>query len=111
VAYNLLQGAGPLISVTDGSEVKSVGNVVNGNGGFTTGVESMDPKLTMMGEIFRISAGSPVIDQGDGTMFPFITDDIDGRPRVKPDIGAQEVSDTPAKWGLLTEKDVGPEAP
>ena len=44
-------------------------------------------------------------------MFPFVTDDIDGKPRSKADIGAEELSTAPAKYGLLTAKDVGPFAP
>jgi len=112
VAYNLLQGAGPLITSAGGTDLKAFGNVVNGGAaGIDMGVQSMDPQLMKMGDIFRIAAGSPVIDKGDAAMFPFLTEDIDGRPRSKPDIGAQELSSAPAKYGLLTEKDVGPDAP
>jgi hypothetical protein len=111
VAYNLLQGGGPLITAVGGAQVRSVGNVVNGDSGFNMGVQAMDPRLMRVGDIFRITAGSPVIDRGDTAMFPFLTEDIDGRPRMKADVGAQELSDAPAKYGLLTEKDVGPDAP
>ena len=39
-------------------------------------------------------------------------DDIDGRPRSgKLDIGAEELATASRKYGLLTEKDVGPMAP
>jgi hypothetical protein len=112
VAYNLLQGAGPLITATGGTDMRSVGNIVSGGAaGIGSGVQSVDPKLVQMGDIFRITAGSPVIDAGDNSMFPFLTDDIDGRPRMKADVGAQELSAAAARYGLLTQKDVGPDAP
>jgi hypothetical protein len=38
-------------------------------------------------------------------------DDIDGKPRAKADVGADEVSSSPARFGLLKETDVGPMAP
>ncbi len=44
-------------------------------------------------------------------MFPFLTEDIDGRPRLKADVGAEELSTAPGKYGLLTEKDVGRRRP
>jgi len=41
-----------------------------------------------------------------------VMDDIDGRPRSgKLDIGAEEMGPGMPKYGLLTEKDVGPLAP
>ena len=112
VAYNLLQGAGPLITATGGTGMRAVGNIVNGGAaGIGNGVQTVDPGLVKMGDIFRIAAGSPAIDAGDESMFPFVMEDIDGRPRTgKPDVGAQELA-APAKYGLLTEKDVGPVAP
>jgi hypothetical protein len=112
VAYNLLQGAGPLITATGGTGMRAVGNIVNGGAaGIGNGVQTADPRLVMMGDIFRISPGSPVVDAADESMFPFVMEDIDGRPRSKADVGAQELSPAPAKYGLLTEKDVGPDAP
>jgi hypothetical protein len=41
--------------------------------------------------------------------FPFVTTDIDGNPRSKPDVGAFEVGG--AHRGPLTAADVGPDAP
>jgi hypothetical protein len=111
VAYNLLQGGGPLITATAGTQARIVGNIVNGNAGVGMGVQAVDPRLVKMGDIFTITAGSPAIDAGDAAMFPFLMEDIDGRPRSKADVGAQELSTAPAKYGLLTEKDVGPAAP
>jgi hypothetical protein len=111
VAYNILQGAGPLVSVVGGATVRSMGNIVNGGAaGYSQGMMMVDPKLTKVGDIFRISAGSPAIDAVT-EMFEFLNEDIDGRPRNKPDIGAQELSMDPGKYGLLKETDVGPMAP
>jgi len=116
IAYNLVQGSGPLISEEAGSQNdRYFGNIANGPVTLSKGpdaVKMMDPKLTKMGDLFLIATGSPAIDAGDLAMFPFLTDDIDGRPRVgKPDVGALEVSTAPAKFGLLKETDVGPMAP
>jgi hypothetical protein len=111
VAYNILQGAGPLITETAGTtNTKLIGNIVNGNPGVTTGVMMMDPKLVKMGDVFKLAVGSPAIDAAEAT-YPFVTDDIDGQPRAKPDIGADEISTAPVKFGILTPADVGPMAP
>jgi poly(beta-D-mannuronate) lyase len=109
VAYNLIQGD---VSAIAGTTMKSMGNIVTGSAsGFSGGIMNVDPKLTKVGDIMRIGAGSPVID-GAEAMFPFVTEDADGRPRMgKLDIGAEELGPGPAKYGLLTEKDVGPLAP
>jgi hypothetical protein len=113
VAYNLLQGSGPLLAEAAGSVgTRFIGNIVNGGAaGVPTGVTMVDPKLIKVGGIFRIAAGSPAIDAGDTAMFPYVTDDAEGRARAKSDIGAFEVSSAPAKYGLLKEADVGPMAP
>jgi hypothetical protein len=111
VAYNILQGSGPLITATGGSQVSYTGNIVNGGAAsMATGVMRVDPKLVKIGEVFKIGPGSPAIDAADAR-FPFVVDDIDGKPRVMPDIGADEVSSSAAKYGLLKETDVGPLAP
>jgi hypothetical protein len=109
VAYNLFQGD---VSAIGGTTMKSTGNIVTGTaGGFADGIVKVTPMLTKMGDLMRIAPGSPNIDAADA-MFPFVVDDIDGRPRMgKLDIGAEETGGGPAKWGLLTEKDVGPFAP
>jgi len=52
---------------------------------------------------------SPAIDAAAGS-FLFVTDDIDGQPRSKPDLGAQERADGAGK-DPLTAPDVGPDAP
>ena len=106
VGYNLIQGSGG-ISAVGGAQVRYVGNISSGGG---TGAMMANPGLVKMGDIFRITMASPAVDAADG-MFPFVTDDINGKPRNKPDIGAEELSSAAAKFGLLTEADVGPMAP
>jgi hypothetical protein len=111
VAYNIVQGTGPLITEVAGANSKFAGNIANGTPGVSDGVMMMDPKLVKVGDIFQIAAGSPAIDAADTAMYPFVIDDIDGKPRTKADVGANEVSSSPAKYGILTEADVGPMAP
>jgi hypothetical protein len=112
VAYNILQGSGTLLSEAAGTtNTTYLGNILNGGTtGIKTGVIMADPKLVKVGDVFKIGAGSPAIDAA--TMpFPFVTDDIDGKPRMAPDIGADEISTAPALYGLLSEADVGPMSP
>jgi hypothetical protein len=62
-------------------------------------------------EIQKLGPGNPAVDAA-AAGFDFVTDDIDGQPRSKSDVGADELSDAPATLhGPLTEKDVGPDAP
>jgi poly(beta-D-mannuronate) lyase len=108
VGYNLVQGN---VNAVGGAQVKSMGNIVSGNAALSGGVMKAEPGLTKMGDIFRLMMGSPAIDAADA-MFPYVMDDADGRPRSgKFDVGAEELGNGMAKFGLLTEKDVGPLAP
>ena len=108
VGYNLVQGN---VNAVGGAQVKSMGNIVSGTAALSGGVMKAEPGLTKMGDIFRLTMGSPAIDAADA-MFPYVMDDADGRPRSgKFDVGAEELGNGMAKFGLLTEKDVGPMAP
>jgi poly(beta-D-mannuronate) lyase len=113
VANNLLQGTGPMLVEVAGSlNTKFATNMVNGAAGVDKpGAVTMgDPKLTRVGEVFRLSAGSPAIDAADPAFT--VVDDIDGNPRSgKLDIGADELVSEGAQRGPLTEKDVGPLSP
>jgi poly(beta-D-mannuronate) lyase len=71
----------------------------------------VDPNLVSVGDVFKIAEGSPAIDAADASVFPFVADDIDGKPRMLPDIAADELVDAPIKYGILTPADVGPMAP
>jgi hypothetical protein len=109
VANNLLQGGAMLSEVAGSMNITYAGNIVNGGATVTTGVKMLDPKLTKMGEIFRIGADSPVIDAADPKYT--VTDDIDGSARSgKLDVGADEFMMGPLK-APLTTKDVGPMSP
>jgi hypothetical protein len=112
VAYNILQGSGTLLTEAGGTKNTTyLGNILSGGStGIGRGVIMADPRLVKIGEIYKIGAGSPAIDAA--TMpFPFLTDDIDGKPRAAPDVGADEFSPAPAQYGLLSETNVGPLAP
>jgi hypothetical protein len=62
-------------------------------------------------EIQKLAAGDPAVDAA-ASGFDFVTDDIDGQPRSRNDVGADELSEAPVTLhGPLSEKDVGPDAP
>jgi hypothetical protein len=114
VAYNLVQGPGRLYSVTASSKnITFTGNLGSmGTSSVGGGVMVVDAKLMKVGGIFTIAAGSPAVNAGMGT-FSYVMDDMQGKARQdgKPDVGAFEVSAEPARFGPLTEADVGPAAP
>ena len=58
---------------------------------------------------YRLAAGSPAIDSAAGS--DQVTDDIEGQPRDRADVGADELSSAPAMRRPLTPADVGPNAP
>jgi poly(beta-D-mannuronate) lyase len=111
---NLLFGTGAVFNERNPSGVTYQGNIAFG-GGAGTGVTKpteqfkvVDPQLMKVGDIFRPSASSPVVGAAIGSS-PFVTEDIDGQPRPKPDVGADQVG--AAGRGPLTPADVGPDAP
>jgi len=112
VAYNVLQGSGPLLSEASGTQNTTyLGNIVNGRTDITRGIIMADPKLVKTGDVFSISIGSPAIDAATQP-FSFVSDDIEGKPRASPDdIGANEISSAPGVFRLLSAADVGPMAP
>jgi hypothetical protein len=111
-ADNLLVGDKPLMGISVAPlNMTYQGNLASG----TLGIPVMpgefkliDPMLVKTGEVMVPGSMSPVIDAGLGS-FPFVTADIDGNPRSKPDVGAFEVGGT--RKGPLTAADVGPDAP
>ena len=114
VANNIAQGPGPLFGLTATSKnIRYAANLVKGVPGVTktpAEVRVADPMFAKSGDLFKLAAGSPAVDAADPS-FSFVSDDIEGQPRIKPDIGADERSSSPAIYGVLTEKDVGPAAP
>lgn len=93
------------------------GNVAWATGTATVGVSvpaeairPVDPLLRREGPVHRIGAGSPAIDVGTGG-HAFVTDDMDGQPRVGvTDVGADERSTAAVVRGPLRAWDVGPHA-
>jgi poly(beta-D-mannuronate) lyase len=85
-------------------------NLVSGASPGGAGFKMVDPKLTRVDGIMAIAADSPAVDGATGT-YPFVTDDVLGRPRDKADIGAVEASMAPALRRPLTPADVGPDGP
>ena len=101
VANNIVVGAG----IDDGG----MGTVSEGNlaGGMTP--------LTMQDGIQRLlpnAAGAAAIGKAVNSAFYMLKDDIQGQPRMEPDVGADEASMAPITIpGPLTPADVGPDSP
>jgi hypothetical protein len=112
VANNILQGAGTLLSEHSGVINQQLAdNIVSGGKtSVSAGVLKVNPKLARTSGVLRPGAGSPAIDAA-AAGFAFVSDDIDGNPRSKPDIGADEVVANAPLHGPLGEADVGPFAP
>jgi hypothetical protein len=110
VANNLVEGQG--ISEAGGQGTRYAGNLVSGGGMSRPEgeIRVADPALVEVEGLRRLRAGSPAIDAA-ATGFEYVADDIDGQPRQRADVGADELSSAPALHRPLTERDVGPEAP
>jgi hypothetical protein len=114
IANNLLQGGGSALTETSTSRgTRYAGNIVNGGTPLTkasTEIRLIDPLLSKLGDLYKLVASSPAVDAADPS-FTYVTEDFEGQPRTKPDVGADELSSAPAVRGLLAEGDVGPDAP
>ena len=114
-ANNIVQASkGPVIDDRT-RDIRLAGNIVNPLSGASLGVSrsdgevrAADPKLLKQGEIYQLSSQSPAIDAAAAS---FVTEDIQGRARARPDVGAEEWSKAPAQRRPLAEADVGPDAP
>jgi chondroitinase B-like protein len=86
-------------------------NIVLPGPGPAMGFQTIDPQLVRKGEVLAITPASPAVGAAT-TSFPFVTDDIQGTPRVaKQDLGSQQLSATAGPRRPLTAADVGPDAP
>ena len=113
VANNVVQHASGEGIANLGTGTKLEGNIVHAMGGMqtlTSGVRLVDPMLAKMDGVFRPLAGSPLIDAAVGG-YAYVMDDMDGHPRAKPDVGADEVAPGVITRRALTEADVGVNAP
>jgi hypothetical protein len=98
-------------SVNIGGSGHTIANNIGGGGGMGN-LSVAAAGLQRKDEILAITATSAAVDKAVGT-FAFVTDDLQGQPRAKPDIGADEWSTAPELplRRPLTPADVGPEAP
>ena len=85
------------------------GNIFFGRPGtYPDGVTFADPQLEEGDDgLFRPAASSPLIDAAVAALAPEA--DMDGQTRNAPDVGADEVSDDPRRFGPLAPSDVGPQ--
>jgi hypothetical protein len=115
-ANNLIIGTGTLISEKPNgiTLLNNVAFAMSGSVGVTRPADQLkvvDPLVGKVGGIWRAGPGSVLVDAAMGS-FPFVTHDVDGRPRVRADIGAHEIGPMgDAGKGPLTPADVGPDAP
>lgn len=93
------------------------GNIARPTGAATLGVSVprsairvADPRLGLDGELYRLRPGSPAINAASGR-YPYLTTDMDGQARSRPDAGADERSWEPVTERPLTAADVGVSAP
>ena len=114
-ANNLIIGSATLINDRSAGGIALQGNVAFPMGG-SLGVDRpadqisvVDPQVARMGEIWRPGATGPLVDAARAG-FDFVTQDIDGQPRTRADVGAHEAG-VPVSRGPLSPTDVGPDAP
>jgi hypothetical protein len=114
VANNIVQNSGGEAITNVGQNTKIEGNIVNPVEGAMPGVmmgsQVVNPMLVKLDGAFRLSAGSPAIDAAVGS-YTYVMDDMDGHPRAKSDVGADELATGVIIRRALTEADVGPNAP
>jgi poly(beta-D-mannuronate) lyase len=115
-ADNLIQGSGSgsAATISQGTNLLWAGNVgwQIGRGAIPTGgYRSVNPGLVQdAGGLWRLTAGSPVIDTATGA-YPQVTQDLDQQQRTgAKDVGADEYAPGPVRLPL-TVADVGPSAP
>ena len=110
----------PLLRVFEAEGITFSGNIISPTEGVATGVPDglgqeqfriVNPQLVRSRGLWRVSGtSSPAVDAAGG-VHSGVTIDMDGQPRDgKPDVGADELSAEPIRSGLLTPKDVGPDA-
>lgn len=73
-----------------------------------TGWLNVDAQLSRVGELLKLTSGSPAINAANTSYYSFVTDDADGQARTTPDIGADEFSGASITRQPLTGNDVGP---
>lgn len=118
VAYNLIRApVGKAIVVFKPATTATyLGNLVWTGGEIGAALmpaqaRQLDPGLARIGELWKLAAGSPAIDAA-GELDRFVTTDVDGQPRTRADVGADELDGVgTGSRRPLTAEDVGPASP
>jgi len=76
-----------------------------------SGFLNINPLLTTQSGLQKLSASSPAINAANASLYPWLTDDMDGHLRNDPDIGADEFNTGGILRRPLTTADVGPNSP
>lgn len=116
IANNLIwSGQDPLFEGTEGANWTWEGNMAYGQSlGPTTGnpgITIANPHLALGQDgLYRLSSASPAIDAGASGYTGFLSDDIEGQPRIGLyDVGADEFSTAAIVRKPLSAGDVGPD--
>ncbi len=113
-ANNIIQGTAAQLydeRVKPAGSSVYASNIVwsSGTGVPSSGFQIVNPQLTTVNGLQKLSSSSPAINAANPSYFSFVTDDMDGQPRdARPDIGADEFSSAPITRIPLTTADVGP---
>jgi poly(beta-D-mannuronate) lyase len=118
IANNIVVGAsGSLYKERAPVTPTYAGNIGNPSGGTNLGmtvpvaaIRRVDPRLTSVNGVSRLSSGSPAIGAAVGD-YAFVSKDIDGDARTDADVGADEFVAGSALAQPLRPQDVGPDAP
>lgn len=110
-ANNLITGSGTIFRDAGSTNSTYAQNIIYPFDPGITGFTVVDPKLTTVNGLQKLSLESPAIGFADPAYFPFVRVDMDGQPRGRrPDTGADEFSFLPIFRKPLTSADVGPDA-
>jgi poly(beta-D-mannuronate) lyase len=113
-ANNILQGSATLTAFPNPGNMVFSNNVYSGTLGATRPQSEFwgtNPMLARVGELLKLTSGSPAIGYANPTFYAFIGDDLDGQVRSDPDAGADEIATGGILRRPLTSADVGPSAP
>jgi poly(beta-D-mannuronate) lyase len=87
-------------------------NIIWPNNPGQPGFLVVNPLLTLVSGVQKLSSSSPAINAANGSFYPFVTDDMDGQTRAgSRDIGSDELSVATILRRPLTTADVGTNAP
>jgi poly(beta-D-mannuronate) lyase len=112
VANNILMGSGTLFTEhtsNPGINMAYSQNIIWPQNPNKDGFLVVNPQLTLVGELQKLSGTSPAINSADPIYSTLVTEDMDGQLRdALRDIGADEFSRSVVLLRPLTTADVGP---